>query len=667
MRQRQLTLLRSSQNGALARVSAGVATFAGFQTDCFSYFYLMTALDALRSYWKHDAFRPLQETIIESVLAGRDTVALLPTGGGKSICFQIPTLVKGGVCLVVSPLIALMKDQVAQLGARGIKALALTGSLSTDDISDLLDNVKFGDYRFLYLSPERLQIEWIVTRLTELPITLIAVDEAHCVSQWGHDFRPAYLHVGALRKQFPGIPLIALTATATPRVRTDIAQLLSLQDPSIFEGSFERPNIGYHVVATEDKIGRAVAILERQQGSAIVYVRNRKACHEVADQLQAYGIASTHYHGGLPFREKNRHMEEWMTGQKRCIVATNAFGMGIDKPDVRTILHLELPENLENYYQEAGRAGRDGSSAAAIILLAPADVDHARGRFLGSLPSKTFLLEVYKKLCNHLQIAYGEGPGEVYPLSLHRFCVHYGFPVIKTYNALQFLDRSGVVALSQDGIEKVTLRFTAESKEIIRYASLHPADEPVVSLLLRTYPGIWEIETALNLPFLARKTGKDEAELLLVLERLAARELADVRRNDSDAAVSFLEIREDEHTISRVSRHLESQNAVKTQQFEAVAAYVTLDGICLSRKLLVYFGTPGEDCGRCSTCLARKATRPATAADQLRRLLVNGSYSSGELEKATGLAPDALIFALRTLLENEEVVLTSDNRYKWNG
>lgn len=627
----------------------------------------MTALDALRTYWKHDAFRPLQENIIDAVLAGKDTVALLPTGGGKSVCFQIPTIVKGGVCLVVSPLIALMKDQVAQLAARGIKALALTGALSTDDVSDVLDNIKFGDYHFLYLSPERLQAEWIVARLTELPISLIAVDEAHCVSQWGYDFRPAYLQVGALRRHFPGVPVIALTATATQRVQEDIARLLELRTPAVFSGSFDRPNIGYHVVATEDKIGRAATILERQRGSAIIYVRNRKSCHEVAGQLQVRGISATHYHGGLPFREKNRNMDEWMRGDKRCIVATNAFGMGIDKSDVRTVLHLDLPENLENYYQEAGRAGRDGTPSAAIVLLAPADVDRAKSRFLGSLPSKVFVLEVYKKLCNHLQIAYGEGPGEVFPFSLNRFCLHYDFPVLKTYNALQFLDRSGVIWLSQDGIEKVTLRFVAESKEIIRYASLHPADEPLITTLLRLYPGLWEVETALNVPLLARKCGLEEEAVLTVLDRLDSRELAQVRRNDSDAAVAFLEIREDEHTINRLSRHLENQNEVKVRQFEAVAAYVRNDGVCLSRKLLYYFGSDGTDCGRCSACLAKKPSRAATPVESIRQELAKGARSSSELEKVTGLPADAIIFALRKMLDEEEIAITPDNRYQLNG
>lgn len=623
----------------------------------------MTASDLLKKYWNHDAFRPLQAEIIASVVSGRDTLALLPTGGGKSVCFQIPALMTDGICLVISPLVALMKDQVEGLKSRGVKALSLTGALGPDDISDLLDNMKFGDYKFLYLSPERLQSDWIVGRLAELPIRLVAIDEAHCVSQWGHDFRPAYLEIGTLREHFPKVPFIALTATATERVQKDILTQLGMTDPAVFTGSFARTNIGYHVIATEDKQRKAAVILSKNPGPSIVYVGTRKACSETAERLRHDGFTATIYHGGLPFREKAKNMEEWMSGKVQCIVATNAFGMGIDKPDVRTVIHVQLPENLENYYQEAGRAGRDGNPAFALLLLAPADALHAKSRFLGSLPDKEFLLLVYKKLCNHLQVAYGEGLGETYPFSLNRFCIQYEFPVMKAYHALQFLDRSGIITLLQESIEKVTLLFVGESKEVIRYASLHPADEPVVTLILRTYPGIWDAPAAINVPFLSRKTQRNEEQIVMILEKLAASGLADLRRNDSDASVTFNEVREDDRTINRVSRHLTTQNEVKTKQLETVIDFIQNDGICKSRKLLAYFGEVSEDCGTCSSCLSKKKHTPEKGVFAVLQALQTGALASRDLEKATGLAPDALIFALRSLLEQEKITVTTDNKY----
>lgn len=620
----------------------------------------------LRKYWNHDRFRPLQEEIIASVLSGRDTLALLPTGGGKSICFQIPALLSQGICVVVSPLVALMKDQVANLQQRGIKALSLTGALGPDEISDRLDNMKFGDYRFLYLSPERLQSDWIVARIAELPVGLIAVDEAHCVSQWGHDFRPAFLDIGLLRNHFPKTPIIALTATATQRVQDDIIAQLGMKDTAVFKGSFARPNIAYDVIRTEDKMRQATAVLNQHPGPSILYVRNRKGCSDAAEWLKREGFPATIYHGGLPHRDKTRNMEDWMRGKVRCIVATNAFGMGIDKPDVRSVIHLQLPDNLENYYQEAGRAGRDGQPSVAALLLGPADAQHARTRFLGSLPDKTFLLTVYKKLCAYLQIAYGEGPGQTHPFSVNRFCSQYDFPVMKAFNALQFLDRCGILTLSQENAEKATLQLLSESKEVIRYTSLHPADEPVVTLILRTYPGIWESPAALNVPFLSRKTQLSEERVMVVLEKLAATGLAELHRNESDASIRFEEVREDEHTINRVSRHLESQNQVKTTQLEAVITYVQDDRICRSKKLLAYFGERSEDCGHCSSCRARQPLTTAKGEASVIEHLKEGPLTPRDLEKATGLPADALIFALRSLLERGRIAITPDNRYQLN-
>ncbi|HJY12327.1 MAG TPA: ATP-dependent DNA helicase RecQ, partial [Flavobacterium sp.] len=437
------------------------------------------AQEILLKYWKHDSFRPLQKEIIESVLDGQDTFALLPTGGGKSICFQVPAMMQEGICLVVSPLIALMKDQVANLQKRDIKAIALTGGIHTEEIIDLLDNCQFGNFKFLYLSPERLQSDWILERIKNLPINLIAIDEAHCVSQWGHDFRPAYLRISELKKYFPKIPFMALTATATPRVIEDIKTELGLKNPNFFQQSFERKNIAYMVFEIEDKLYRTEQILKKNPQPSIIYVRNRKSCLNMSTQLQSLGFKTTYYHGGLSAKEKDKNMQLWMSEQAQVIVATNAFGMGIDKDNVKTVIHTQLPENLENYYQESGRAGRNGEKAFSVLLFNNADANHTEQQFLSVLPDKKFLKTMYVKLCNYFQIAYGEGLDDSFSFKLNHFCNKYDFPTLKTYNALQFLNQQGIITMSQEFSEKITLQFLIESKEVIRYMSLNPNDEEI--------------------------------------------------------------------------------------------------------------------------------------------------------------------------------------------
>ena len=367
------------------------------------------ALQILQKHWKHDSFREPQEQIIDAILEGNDVFTLLPTGGGKSVCYQVPGMLLDGMCLVISPLIALMKDQVENLQERDIKAIALVGGTSQNDIIDVLDNCQFGNYKFLYLSPERLQHDWIVDRLKQLKISLIAIDEAHCVSQWGHDFRPAYLKISKLKEVFPKTSFLALTASATSKVQIDIIENLALENPKIFTKSFERKNLAYHVIKTEDKLSKIKQILSKNTESSIIYVSNRKACLDISSQLNHLGFSATFYHGGLSYKEKERNRLLWIENKTQIIVATNAFGMGIDKPDVKTVIHIHLPQNLENYYQEVGRAGRNGEKAFGILLTNSSDVKSAKSQFLSVLPDKEFLKKVYIKLNNYFQIAYGEG------------------------------------------------------------------------------------------------------------------------------------------------------------------------------------------------------------------------------------------------------------------
>lgn len=624
------------------------------------------ALQILKKYWDHDSFRLPQEEIINSVLNGHDTFALMPTGGGKSVCFQIPALMQKGICLVISPLVALMKDQVANLQKRNIKAIALTGGIKSDEIIDLLDNCQFGNYKFLYLSPERLQSDWILERIKTLPINLIAIDEAHCVSQWGHDFRPAYLKISNLKSHFPKMPFLALTATATPKVKEDIITELGLENPKCFEKSFERKNIAYMVFEIEDKLFRIKQILSKNPQPSIIYVRNRRSCIDTAAQLNSLGFKATFYHGGLALKDKNKNMQLWMDEEVQVMVATNAFGMGIDKANVKTVIHTQLPENLENYYQEAGRAGRNEEKAFAILLTSASDIAQTENQFIYVLPDKKFLKEVFIKMCNYFQIAYGEGINEQYSFNLNQFCLRYKFPVLKTYNAIQFLDRQGIISLSQEFSEKISLQFIISSKEVIRYTSLNPNDEEIILAILRTYPGIYDIQTNFNLSLIAKKSKHTEAEVLVVLEKLKEKGLIDYHSKNNDTTLIFNEIREDERTINRVAKYLENQNQLKKEQFQAVLEYIKKDKSCKSQLLLAYFGeTKSNKCGICSYCITQKTKKESTIslAEKIMNLLKTSDLSSREIQIEINNPSNDVIFALQELLENEYILIKPNNKY----
>ncbi|GEC71842.1 ATP-dependent DNA helicase RecQ [Flavobacterium flevense] len=624
------------------------------------------ALQILKKYWNHDHFREPQEEIIKAVLSGQDTFALMPTGGGKSVCFQIPALMQKGICLVISPLVALMKDQVANLQKRNIKAIALTGGIKSDELIDLLDNCQFGNYKFLYLSPERLQSEWILDRIKTLPINLIAIDEAHCVSQWGHDFRPAYLKISNLKTHFPKVPFLALTATATPRVKEDIITELGLQHPQCFEKSFERKNIAYMVFEIEDKLFRIQQILSKNPQPSIIYVRNRKACLDTAAQLNSLGFKATYYHGGLSTKEKEKNMKLWMEEEVQVMIATNAFGMGIDKANVKTVIHIQLPENMENYYQEAGRAGRNEEKAFAVLLTSPSDIAQAENQFIYVLPDKKFLLEVFIKICNYFQIAYGEGINEQYSFNLNQFCVRYKFPVLKTYNAIQFLDRQGIISLSQEFSEKISLQFIIPSKEVIRYTSLNPNDEEIILAILRSYPGIYDIQTNFNLSLIARKSKHSEIEVQTVLEKLKEKGIVEYHSKNNDTTLVFNEIREDERTINRVAKYLKHQNQLKKEQLESVLNYIKEDSICKSKQILAYFGEEkSTNCGICSYCISQKAKKGTkiSLSEQIIALLKTADLSSREIQIKLNNPSNDVIFALQELLENKHILILTNNKY----
>jgi ATP-dependent DNA helicase RecQ len=559
-----------------------------------------------------------------------------------------------------------MKDQVANLQARDIKAIALTGGIRSEEMIDLLDNCQFGNYKFLYLSPERLQSDWILDRIKDLPIHLIAIDEAHCVSQWGHDFRPAYLKISDLKKHFQKVPFLALTATATPRVKEDIITETGLQNPQLFQKSFARDNIAYMVIEAEDKLYKIEQILKKNPQPSIIYVRNRRSCIDISNQLQSLGFKATFYHGGLSPKEKDKNMALWMQEEAQVMVSTNAFGMGIDKANVKTVIHIQLPDNIENYYQESGRAGRNGEKAFAVLLTSPSDTLQAENQFLLNLPDKPFLNSVYIKLCNYFQIAYGEGINEQFAFNLNHFCLKYNFPTLKTYNAIQFLDRQGIISLSQEFSEKISMQFLIPSKEVIRYISLNPNDEEIILTILRAYPGIYEIQTAFNLDFIAKKSNHKPSEIQAVLQKLKEKDIIEYHAKNNDASLIFNEIREDERTINRVAKYLERQNQLKKEQLQSVLHYSNDKQNCKNRLILAYFGEKTkEDCGICSYCITKKKVPSNTQSlsDAILQLLETEELNSREIQERTQSDSATVIELLQDLLQQERIAIKANNKY----
>ena len=623
-------------------------------------------LEILERYWNFTSFRPNQEAIINAVIAGEDTFALLPTGGGKSLCFQIPALAKEGICIVISPLIALMKSQVSALNLKGIKAIALTSGIPFAEIDTLLDNCIYGNYKFLYLSPERLQQDIVQDRIRLMNVNLIAVDEAHCISQWGNDFRPSYRNIKQLRELKPSANIIALTATAKSDVVEDIIKELDFIQPKLFKQSFVRPNLAFLSFSEADKLYRLELILKQHSSSSIVYVRSRKLTVEISQTLAHKGISSTYYHGGLSNREKDDHLQAWMNNQKQVMVATNAFGMGIDKPDVETVIHLNLPDSIESYFQEAGRAGRNGDAAFAIILKNKNDEIVLKNQFLDVLPDEAFIKIVYRKLCNYFQISYGEGVYATFNFDFNHFCKTYKFNSIKTYNAIQFLDRTSIINLSRQFNKQTVVQFIVNNETIFRYLEIHTSYNSIVKSMLRTYGGIANNPTNINTSRMAEKASITESVLQNALIQLEKDAIITLDLKKTDAQVTFIEPREDDKTINRVVSILNQQNELKQNQVQAVLDFINNERICKSMQLLAYFGEVDiKACGICSVCNSNETKVDET---QLQKDIINQlekhQLSSRGLSEHLSYSEVHINRMLKKLLEHQIITITKTNTYK---
>lgn len=623
--------------------------------------------EILKQYWGYSEFKTSQEQIIDAVLAKKDVLALLPTGGGKSLCFQIPALVNQGICIVVSPLIALIKNQVDTLKEKGIKAIALTGNIPQNELIDLLDNCLYGNYKFLYLSPERLRQDIIKDRILQMNVNLIAIDEAHCISQWGNDFRPAYLDCAILRDLAPDVPIIALTATATPDVARDIVENLKLQDFYLEKTSFSRDNITLLVKFNDDKSYQLKQELSKTKKSSIVYVRTRRNTIELSNFLNYQSISATYYHGGLSKKEKDNRLEDWLGDKVQVIVATNAFGMGIDKPDVEVVVHYQIPDSIENYFQESGRAGRNGEPAKAILITNNADENQVKGQFLSGLPTIAFLRQLYNRLNNYFQISYGEISPEVYSLNFNTFCDTYKLNPYITYNGLRMLDQNSVLSLAESFSKKTSIQFIATKNQIFDYLETYTKSAPIIQTILRTYGGIFEYDTKINTWSIAKKVNLPENVITKTLEQLAKDQIINYSAQNNDIEIVFLVPREDDSTINMFAKKVDALITQKTKNIDTMLAYLKNDTVCRNQYLLNYFGEKREKCGQCDVCLKAVPLHVSVielAKEAILQQLKMSPQSSRKLIIEVLYKEDVIFNALQELLEDEIITLNTTNQYK---
>lgn len=621
----------------------------------------MKYLDILKQYWGYDSFRDLQLDIIESIGAGQDTLGLMPTGGGKSITFQVPALSKPGLCLVITPLIALMKDQVQNLRKRGIKATAVYSGMTRQEIIVALENCIFGEYKFLYISPERLDTEIFRTKLRSMKVNMITVDESHCISQWGYDFRPAYLKIAEIRKLLPGIPILALTATATPEVVKDIQLRLHFQKENVFRMSFERANLAYIVRNTDNKAGEVLYLLSKFQGCAIIYARSRKRTKEIAELLNKENIPAEFYHAGLNNDVKDQRQQRWQAGISRVMVATNAFGMGIDKPDVRLVIHVDLPDSLEAYFQEAGRAGRDEKKAHAIILYSKADKATLNKRIPDTFPDKDYIKGVYEHLNYYYQMAMGDGLGCMYDFNLEEFCRRFKYFPVPVHNALKILTQAGYIEYTDEQDNASRLIFTLRRDELYKLHDMGEAIEKLIQIILRSYTGVFTDYTYIQEEVLSMRTGLSRQQIYEYLVALSRRRIIDYIPHKKTPFIIYTRERVELRHVQLPKAVYEERKERYTARIKAILEYANAETQCRSRMLLRYFGEQNDhNCMQCDVCSANNNTEIKQREFENIRNSILDMLKKGSLRPENILLPnsyeeESVQTVLRHLLAEEKV------------
>ena len=618
----------------------------------------------LKQYWGYDSFRGIQEEIINSISENKDTLGLLPTGGGKSITFQVPALAKDGLCLVITPLIALMKDQVQNLRKRGIKALSIYSGMSRQDIITTLENCIFGNYKFLYISPERLDTEIFRTKLRKMKVSMITVDESHCISQWGYDFRPAYLKIAEIRELLPDVPVLALTATATPEVVKDIQARLHFRRENVFRMSFERSNLAYIVRKTDNKTGELLHILRSMPGSAIVYVRNRRRTKEITELLNNEDITADFYHAGLDDATKDIRQHRWQSGGSRVMVATNAFGMGIDKPDVRIVIHMDLPDSIEAYFQEAGRAGRDGQKAYAVILYAKADKTTLHKRIPDTFPEKEYIKDVYEHLQYYYQMAMGDGLDCVREFNIEDFCRKFKYFPVPVDSALKILTQAGYLEYTGEQDNTSRLLFTIQRDELYRLREMGDDMDKLIQTVLRSYTGVFTDYTYINEDSLAIRTGLTRRQIYEQLVHLAKLRIVSYIPRKKTPYIIYTRERIEAQLIHISPEIYEERKARYETRINAMLEYVTNDTLCRSRMLLDYFGEKNEhNCGQCDTCIGLRKQTATCQPDReelyekIHEILSGAPQTPAGLLEQLPIEKELLTEALHRLLDEGKIIV----------
>jgi ATP-dependent DNA helicase RecQ len=626
----------------------------------------------LLKYWGYNGFRPLQEDIINSALAGNDTLALLPTGGGKSICFQVPAMAKEGICVVISPLIALMKDQVENLTKRGIKAVAIYSGMTSREIDITLDNCAYGDIKFLYVSPERIETEIFKERLKKMNVNLFAIDESHCISQWGYDFRPSYLNIAHLRELKSDIPFLALTATATPEVVEDIQKQLKFNQPNVLQKSFERKNIAYVVVHEEDKLTRLVKILNKIKGTSVVYVNNRKRTKDIAYFLYQNGISADFYHAGLTNEERNTKQNNWINNTTRVIVSTNAFGMGIDKADVRTVVHMDLPSSLEAYFQEAGRAGRDEQKAYGILLLEENDRLNLEANITNSFPDLDTIKNTYQALANYFQIPIGSALNESYFFDIADFSKQYNFKAFTVFHCLKFLEKEGYLYLSDANFNPSRIKFELNKADLYEFQVKNPKYDTFIKTILRSYAGLFENFTKINEFEIAKRLKTTKDKVVDGLHYLSKLEVISYVEQTNLPQLTFLTPRLESKSLYISKQHYHDRKEIAVKKMESVIYYAFSKHKCRSQILLSYFGEKESyRCGICDVCIERNKLELSdiefsSVSDQIKKLLKEQPLNITDLvNNIKKVKEDKTIKVIQWLMENHKIITNDKNLLEW--